>query len=70
MSLKQKETGNKHMYTVFHKKTALFSTITLAFLSHFYHSYTSGNRNEHSTTSCNLLTYLLDDAITVKHRTS
>ena len=63
--------NNKHRYTVSGKKEAtLFSIITLATLGGFYNFYTVGNRNEYTMIICNLITWRLDDVMTVWHCTS
>jgi len=49
------------------KDATLFSTITLAFLAHFSFLST-GNRNGHSTTPCNLLTLQLNGFIIVTRK--
>jgi len=53
------------------RKSALyFRLLLLQLLVECYNFYTTGNRNEYSTITCNLLTYWFDDVITVRHRTS
>jgi len=64
-------TAHQPDYTVSGKKRPRYFQLQLShFLVDFYNFCTIGNRSEYLTTICNLLTYMLDDVITVRHRRS